>query len=109
MILFGIWIGHAGNDVADGARNRLAPCRIEVGPVFLFPGAGLEECASTAAVGKPMDLKTERDITTGTIRKARLLLPFQNLPILKQYFNILESEIEEAYNLPSQQPRRKRD
>jgi hypothetical protein len=62
-----------------------------------------------AAVGKPLDLKTERDITTGTIRKARLLLPFQNLPILKQYFNILEAEIEEAYNLPSQQPRRKRD
>lgn len=61
------------------------------------------------AVGKPMDLKTSREITTSTIRKARLLLPGQNLPILKQYFNILESEIEDEFNLRRRQPRKDRD
>ena len=80
---------------------------------FGFPGeAQTRRAASVAtdlygrAVGKPLGLDTEREITQGTIRKARLLLPGQNLPGLKQYLNIAESEISDAWNLRERQPRR---
>ncbi|CAB4140931.1 hypothetical protein UFOVP401_26 [uncultured Caudovirales phage] len=59
-----------------------------------------------ASVGDAFDLSIERDITRGTLHKARLLLPGQNMPILKQYFNILESDIATEYNLQKTQPRR---
>lgn len=58
-----------------------------------------------ATVGKGAGLDVERDITRSTIHKARLLTPFQNMPILKQYFNILEDDISTEWNLPEQQPR----
>jgi hypothetical protein len=80
---------------------------------FGFPGeAQTRRAVSVAtdlygrAVGKPLGLDTEREITQGTIRKARLLLPGQNLPGLKQYLNIAESEISDAWNLRERQPRR---
>jgi hypothetical protein len=59
-----------------------------------------------ASVGDAFDLSIEREITRGTLHKARLLLPGQNIPILKQYFNILESDIATEYNLRKTQPRR---
>jgi len=59
-----------------------------------------------ASVGDAFDLSIEREITRGTLHKARLLLPGQNMPILKQYFNILESDIATEYNLRKTQPRR---
>lgn len=81
-----------------------------------FPGQamvenvyGLTKDAYGRSVGRGLELKTERDITTGTVRKVRMLLPGQNLPILKQYFNILESEIEDEFNLRRRQPRKDRD
>ena len=80
---------------------------------FGFPGeaqikrfSGLMTDVYGRAVGKPLGLETEREITQGTIRKARLLLPGQNLPGLKQYLNIGESEIADAWNLRERQPRR---
>ena len=62
-----------------------------------------------ASVGKKFDLTLEREITRGTLHKMRLLAPAQNLPGLKHYFNILEDEIADAYGLPEQQPRRKKN
>jgi hypothetical protein len=58
-----------------------------------------------ATVGKQAGLDLERDITRSTLHKARLLTPFQNMPILKQYFNIAEDEIATEWNLPERQPR----
>jgi hypothetical protein len=58
-----------------------------------------------ATVGKALGLDIERDITQGTIHKARLLLPFQTMIGLKQYFNILEQQIVDEYDLPKTQPR----
>jgi hypothetical protein len=60
-------------------------------------------------VGRGLELKTERDITTGTVRKVRMLLPFQNFPGLKQYFNILEGDIEDEYMLRRRQTRRPKE
>ncbi len=54
-----------------------------------------------------MGLDLEREITKGTIHKARLLLPFQNLLFVKQYLNIAEQEIADYYNLSDIQPRRR--
>ena len=62
-----------------------------------------------ASVGKKFDLTLEREITRGTLHKMRLLAPAQNLTGLKHYFNILEDEIADAYGLPEQQPRRKKN
>jgi len=58
-----------------------------------------------ATVGEAFGLDLERDITTGTLRKARMLLPFQNLLGLKQYFNIKEQDIADYWNLPARQSR----
>lgn len=58
-----------------------------------------------ATVGEAFGLDLERDITTGTLRKARMLLPFQNLLGLKQYFNIKEQDIADFWNLPERQSR----
>lgn len=61
-----------------------------------------------ATVGKAFGLDLEREITSSTLHKARLLLPFQNLPLLKQYFNIQEREISNWLDLPEMQPRKTR-
>ncbi len=77
-----------------------------------FPGEALAARASGvfvdtygATVGKGLGLDVERDVTRSTIRKARLLMPFQNMPIIKQYFNILEEDIATEFNLQRTQPR----
>jgi len=108
--------------LTDTASNFLvgdpvfSPYRYSGLSFYGFPGQAqasnifsLLRDAYGAGVGKPLGLKTEREITQGTVRRARMMIFGQNLPGIKQYFNIKEAEIEEAYNLPSQQPRRKRD
>lgn len=62
-----------------------------------------------ASVGKALGLDVERETTRGTIHRARLLLPFQNMFGLKQYFNIAETQIADWLRAPEQQPRRTRD
>jgi hypothetical protein len=56
-----------------------------------------------ATVGKGLDLGVQQDITQGTLHKARLLLPAQNFPGLKQILNITEQQIIDEYNLPTTQ------
>lgn len=67
--------------------------------------AGLGTDIYGSTVGQALGLDLEREVTQSTIHKARLLMPFQNLIILKQYFNILEQDIVDYYNLPEIQPR----
>jgi hypothetical protein len=57
------------------------------------------------SVGKTFDLSVQREITRGTLHKARLLTPFQNMPIFKQFFNIAEEDFALEANLPKTQPR----
>jgi hypothetical protein len=67
--------------------------------------AGLGTDLYGSTVGQALGLDLEREVTQSTIHKARLLMPFQNLIGLKQYFNILEQDIVDYYNLPEIQPR----
>lgn len=67
--------------------------------------AGLGTDIYGSTVGQALGLDLEREVTQSTIHKARLLMPFQNLIGLKQYFNILEQDIVDYYNLPEIQPR----
>lgn len=67
--------------------------------------AGLGTDIYGSTVGQALGLDLEREVTQSTIHKARLLMPFQNLLGLKQYFNILEQDIVDYYNLPEIQPR----
>lgn len=57
------------------------------------------------SVGKTFDLSVQREITRGTLHKARLLTPMQNMPIFKQFFNIAEEDFALEANLPKTQPR----
>lgn len=66
---------------------------------------GLGKDLYGATVGEAFGLDIERDITQGTLHKGRLLLPGQNVPIIKQWLNITEQEITDEYNLPTTQPR----
>jgi hypothetical protein len=61
-----------------------------------------------SSVAKTLGLDLERETTSSTLHKARLLLPFQNLPGLKQYFNIKEKELSDDWDLLEEQPRRRR-
>lgn len=81
-----------------------------------FPGQaiaanvyGLAQDAYGRSVGRELELKTEREVTTSTIRRIRQLLPWQNYPGLQQYFNILEGDIEDEYMLRRRQPRRRKE
>lgn len=48
----------------------------------------------------------ERDITKATVHKFRLLLPFQNVPGIKHFFNLTEAEIANEFMLLDRQTRR---
>jgi hypothetical protein len=92
----------------------LSPYRYSGLDLYGFPGwaigersGGIVRDVYGATVGRTMGLDLEREITKGTIHKARLLLPFQNLLFVKQYLNIAEQEIADYYNLSDIQPRRR--
>ena len=81
-----------------------------------FPGQAVAKRALDVAkdvygttVAEKLGLEVERDITQSTIHRMRLLLPGQNIPILKQYLNLKEEDIATEWNLQRQQPRRPRD
>lgn len=48
----------------------------------------------------------EREITKGTLHKARMLIPASTMPGLKQFFDIAETEIAAEFELAKQQPRK---
>lgn len=50
----------------------------------------------------------EREITTGTIHKGRMLIPLNNMPGFKQFFDISEAEIAQEFNLAKRQRRKPR-
>ena len=50
----------------------------------------------------------ERDITQSTVHKFRLLLPFQNFPVMKHFLNATEAEIAEEFNLLEKQTRKRK-
>jgi hypothetical protein len=50
----------------------------------------------------------ERDITQSTLHKFRLLLPFQNFPVMKHFLNATEAEIAEEFNLLEKQTRKRK-
>lgn len=91
----------------------LSPYRYSGLNLYGFPGMaigerafGVAEDVYGATVGKTFGLDIEREVTRGTIHKARLLMPFQNMLFVKQFLNLAEDEIAEAYRLPDIQPRR---
>jgi hypothetical protein len=91
----------------------LSPYRYSGLDLYGFPGKaigerafGVAEDVYGATVGKTFGLDIEREVTRGTIHKARLLMPFQNMLFVKQFLNLAEDEIAEAYRLPDIQPRR---
>jgi hypothetical protein len=91
----------------------LSPYRYSGLDLYGFPGKaigerafGVAEDVYGATVGKTFGLDVEREVTRGTIHKARLLMPFQNMLFVKQFLNLAEDEIAEAYRLPDIQPRR---
>jgi len=89
-----------------------APYRYSGLSAFGFPGettirnaTGVINDAKGALIGKPLGLDVERQITSKTVHMGRMLLPLQNMPGIKQYLNILETEISDEYNLNRRQPR----
>lgn len=89
-----------------------APYRYSGLSAFGFPGettirnaTGIINDAKGALIGKPLGLDIERQITSKTVHMGRMLLPLQNMPGIKQYLNILETEISDEYNLNRRQPR----
>lgn len=105
--------------VTDGLWSTLAdkdplfsPYRYSGLSWYGFPGMaavsrswGVAKDLYGRSVGKEFDLSIQREITQGTLHKARLLLPGQNIPILKQWLNIKEADIVTEYNLEKTQPR----
>ena len=74
---------------------------------FISKGLSVAEDVYGAAVAKPLGLGAkERDITSSTIHKMRLMTPFQNFWGLKQFFNLSEQAIKRQYRLRDKQPRR---
>lgn len=60
-----------------------------------------------ATVARAIGLdERERQITKGTIHKARMLIPLANAPGFKHFFNIAETEIAREFDLAKQQPRK---
>jgi hypothetical protein len=89
-----------------------APYRYSGLSAFGFPGettirnaVGVINDAKGALIGKPLGLDVQRQITSKTVHMGRMLLPLQNMPGIKQYLNILETEISDEYNLNRRQPR----
>jgi hypothetical protein len=87
-----------------------APYRYSGLKWYGFPGEAMATRSASvigdvygATVGKGLDLGVQQDITQGTLHKARLLLPAQNFPGLKQILNITEQQIIDEYNLPTTQ------
>jgi hypothetical protein len=66
---------------------------------------GLAEDLYGATVGRATGSSLEREMTQRTLHSFRLMLPAQNLPGLKQFFNIQESELSDYLRLRPTQPR----
>ena len=66
---------------------------------------GLTKDLYGATVGKAVGSPMSRDFTQRTLHSARLSLFGQNLPGLKQFLNVAESEIADYYRLAETQPR----
>jgi len=66
---------------------------------------GLGKDLYGATVAKATGSRLSRDFTQRTLHSARLSLFGQNLPGLKQFLNVAESEIADYYRLPKTQPR----
>ena len=66
---------------------------------------GLTKDLYGATVGKAVGSPMSRDFTQRTLHSARLSLFGQNLPGLKQFLNVAESEIADYYRLSETQPR----
>lgn len=102
------WTGNLGKDPI------FSPYRYSGLDWYGFPGQaivdralGLRKDLYGATIGKQFELSVERDITQSTIRKARLLTPFQNMPLIRSFLDAKERDFIEEYNLPKAQPRRK--
>lgn len=66
---------------------------------------GLSKDLYGATVAKATGSRLSRDFTQRTLHSARLSLFGQNLPGLKQFLNVAESEIADYYRLAETQPR----
>jgi hypothetical protein len=66
---------------------------------------GLAKDLYGSTVGRATGSSLEREMTQRTLHSFRLMLPAQNLPGLKQFFNIQESEISDYLRLRPTQPR----
>ena len=66
---------------------------------------GLTKDLYGATVGKAVGSPMSRDFTQRTLHSARLSLFGQNLPGLKQFLNVAESEIADYFRLAETQPR----
>ena len=58
-----------------------------------------------ATVARKLNLGVQRDITQGTAHSFRLLTPAQTMPGISQFYNFLEQQVTETYNLQRTQPR----